>query len=265
MRSRIFVFFGCISLIGCIASAQVPTLNQNGIVNAAGLGHTTTIVPGSLISIFGSGLASGLSVANSVTLSTTLADVNSVMINGVPAGLQSVSGGQINAQAPWELTPGTANVVVTRAGNASAPMAVQVSQFWPALYALNSGTGQAIATNADGSVVGPVSGIIGIASHPATAGDTITLYASGLGPLDQPPPADGAGSSDMVRNTTTPLTVMMGGVPAQVTTSILSPQFVGVYQVNVVVPSGVTVGGAVPVQLMIGGVTSADMLTIALQ
>jgi uncharacterized protein (TIGR03437 family) len=240
-------------------------LNQGGIVNAAGLGHTTTIVPGSLISIFGSGLASGLSVANSVTLSTTLSDVNSVMINGVPAGLQSVSGGQINAQAPWELTPGMANVVVTRAGNASAPMAVQVSQFLPALYALNSGTGQAIATNADGSVVAPVSGIIGISSHPATAGDTITLYASGLGPLDQPPPADGASSADMVRNATTPLTVMIGGVPAQVMMSVLSPQFVGVYQVNVVVPSGVTVGGAVPVQLMMGGVSSVDTLTIALQ
>jgi uncharacterized protein (TIGR03437 family) len=58
---------------------------------------------------------------------------------------------------------------------------------------------------------------------------------------------------------------MVGGVPAQVAFSGLSPQFVGVYQVNVVMPSGVSGGSAVPLQLMIGGVTSADTLTLALQ
>jgi uncharacterized protein (TIGR03437 family) len=58
---------------------------------------------------------------------------------------------------------------------------------------------------------------------------------------------------------------MMGGVPAVVNFAGLSPQFSGVYQVNVVVPSGISPGSAVPVQLQIGGVTSADTLTIALQ
>jgi uncharacterized protein (TIGR03437 family) len=265
MRSRILVLVGCISLVCCIASAQVPTLSQGGIVNAAGLGHTTTIAPGSLISIFGSNLASALTLADSVTLSTTLGDVNSVTINGVAAPLQFVSGGQINAQAPWELTPGQANVVVTRAGMASQPTAAQVSMFSPALFGFNLGTAQAIAINVDGTITASPGAITGITSHPAIAGDTVSFYASGLGPLDNPPPSDGAGSLDQLRQTTTPLTVMVGGVPAQVAFSGLSPQFVGVYQVNVVVPSGVTGGGAVPVQLMIGGVTSADTLTIALQ
>ncbi len=265
MKLRIPAFFGYMSLMCIGASAQVPTLTQGGIVNAAGLGHTMTVAPGSLISIFGSNLASALTLSDSATLSTTLGDVNSVTINGVAAPLQFVSGGQINAQAPWELTPGQANVIVTRAGMASQPAVAQVAMFSPALYGFNLGTAQAIAINTDGSIAAAAGAITGVTSHPAMAGDTITFYASGLGPLDNPPPADGAGSLDLLRQTTTPLTIMVGGVPAQVSFSGLSPQFVGVYQVNMVVPSGVTPGGAVPMQLMIGGVTSADTLTMALQ
>jgi uncharacterized protein (TIGR03437 family) len=204
-------------------------------------------------------------VADSATLSTTLGDVNSVTINGVAAPLQFVSGGQINAQAPWELTPGMANVIVTRAGTASQPAVAQVSMFSPALYGFNLGTAQAIAINTDGTIAASPGAITGITSHPAMAGDALTFYASGLGPLNSAPPSDGVGSLDDLRQTSTPLTVMVGGVPAQVAFSGLSPQFAGVYQVNVVVPSGVTGGGAVPVQLMIGGVTSADTLTLALQ
>jgi uncharacterized protein (TIGR03437 family) len=265
MRSRLFGLLSCISLLGSVATAQVPTLTPGGIVNAAGLGHTTTIAPGSLISIFGTNLASALSVADSVTLSTSLGDVDSVMINGVAAPLKFVSTGQINAQAPWELVPGQASVVVTRAGNASPAAMAQVSLFSPALFGFNLGTAQAIAINADGTITASPGAITGITSHPAMAGDTVTFYASGLGPLDNPPPSDGVGSLDLLRQTTTPLIVMFGGVQAQVAFSGLSPQFVGVYQVNVVVPSGVTGSGAVPVALNIGGVSSADTLTIALQ
>src|SRR5713226_4761863 len=105
MRARIDTLLGCISLFGCVALAQTPVVTPGGIVSAAGLGHTTTIAPGSLISIFGSSLASSLSQAGSATLSTTLGDVDSVTINGVPAPLKFVSAGQINAQAPWETIP----------------------------------------------------------------------------------------------------------------------------------------------------------------
>ena len=62
-------------LISVAASAQ--TIQANGVVNAAGSGHSTIVAPGSLISIFGSGLAGGLSTANSIPISTTLGDVDS--------------------------------------------------------------------------------------------------------------------------------------------------------------------------------------------
>jgi uncharacterized protein (TIGR03437 family) len=239
-------------------------ISQGGVVNAAGLGNSTTIAPGSLISIFGTGLASTLATASSVPLSTSLADVGAVTINGTAAPLLFVSDRQINAQAPWELTPGSVNVVVTRGGVSSQPVAAQVTQFSPALYGFTNGTAQAIAVNLDGSIAAPAGAIQGVTSHPAMAGDTLVLYASGLGPVDQTP-ADGANSLDMLRQTTTMPSVLFGSVPSQVAFSGLSPQFVGVYQLNVVVPTGPSPGDAVPTQIQIGGVTSADALTIALQ
>ena len=250
-------------LLGAVALAQVPTVNPGGIENAAGLGHSTTIAPGSLISIFGSDLASDLSVASSATLSMSLGDVDSVMINGMPAPLSFVSTGQINAQAPWELTPGQVTVVVTRKGVSSQPVIAQASQFSPALYSFNNGTTQAIAINPDGTFAAAAGAIMGATSHPAAAGDALVFYASGLGPVDQTPP-DGANGGQTLRQTTTPLQMVVGSSPANVFFAGLSPQFTGLYQVNATLPAGAA-GAAVPVQLMIGGVTSADTLTIAMQ
>jgi uncharacterized protein (TIGR03437 family) len=43
----------------------------------------------------------------------------------------------------------------------------------------------------------------------------------------------------------------------------LSPQFVALNQLNVMVPNGVSAGDAVPIQIQIGGVTTSDKVTIA--
>jgi uncharacterized protein (TIGR03437 family) len=135
--------------------------------------------------------------------------------------------------------------------------------FSPAIYAFQ-GTPQAIAVNSDGSVTAPPGAFAGVTSHPAAAGDEIFFYASGLGPVNPPAPPDGSPSLDATRQTVNPLTVIVGGMPAHVAFSGLAPQFSGIYQVNIIVPNGIT-GAAVPMQLMIAGATSPDMLTIAVQ
>jgi len=264
MRLRLLQQFGLLPLLWCAAFAQTPAILNSGVVNAAGSGHSTIIAPGSLISVFGTDLASGLSVSNSVPVSTTLGDVNSVTINGAAAPLVFVSSGQINAQVPWSMNPGQATVVVNRAGTASQPMGVQVNPFAPALFGFNVGTLQAIATNADGSLAAPANSIPGLTSHPAAAGDTLTFFATGLGPVS-PAAADGANSADTTRQTTNPVGVSIGGAQATVLFAALSPQFVGVYQLNVVLPGGVTPGAAVPVQVQVDSATSADPATIAVQ
>ena len=253
MRSRILALFGCLTWMAFSAVAQ-PTINS----------VSPAISPGSLISIFGSGLAAGLSVANSVPLSTALSDVNSVTINGMAAPLVSVSDGQISAQVPWEVVPGPATVMVNRTSSSSQPMPVQVNAFAPALITLNLGTLQALATNGDGTLTASTGPLPGFSSHPATAGDTITLYATGLGTVS-PLPLDGANSADTMRQVTTPPTVLIGGAPAQIAFCGLSPQFVGIYQLNVVVPGGIATGSAVPVQVQTADGSNANPVTIALQ
>jgi len=59
-------------------------------------------------------------------------------------------------------------------------------------------------------------------------------------------------------------TVTIGGLSATPTFSGLAPGFVGLYQINVAVPDGVTPGSAVSLTVTIGGVTS-NSVTLAVQ
>ena len=64
----------------------------------------------------------------------------------------------------------------------------------------------------------------------------------------------------------TKITVLVGGVSAKIQFAGLAPQFPGVYQLNFIVPDGVTPGDAVPLQIQIeGGGTSTDKVTLAIQ
>jgi len=241
--------------------AQSPTINS--VVNPAGSGQAGVAV-GSLATIFGSNLASGLAVSDSTPLSTTLSDVTSVTVNGTASPLVLVSGSRINAQIPWEVTPGPAAVVVNRAGGASTPVNITVNQFAPALISFNFGNLQAIAVNTDGSIAAPAGSLAGLNSHPAATGDTITLWATGLGPAAAGA-VTGRPSPDASQQTVSLPVILIGGVQAQVTYAGLSTQYVGVYQVNIVIPSGVAAGNAVPVQIQAGDVTGPDTVTIAIQ
>jgi len=116
----------------------MSTIEQGGVVNAAGLGHSTTIAPGSLISIFGTGLASTLAIASSVPLSTTLADVDSVTINGTPAPILYTSAAQLGVIVPYTISGASAQVVVSYGGIASVPFTSAVATADPGIYTIAS-------------------------------------------------------------------------------------------------------------------------------
>ena len=59
--------------------------------------------------------------------------------------------------------------------------------------------------------------------------------------------------------------VLIGGVSATVAFAGLSPQFVGVNQVNVVVPANAPKGDKVSLQISVGGLTSTNQVTMAVQ
>ena len=70
--------------------------------------------------------------------------------------------------------------------------------------------------------------------------------------------------SAVVVNLVTPR-VLIGGIEATVLFSGLAPEFVGVNQVNVVVPPEAPTGSAVPLQISVGGVITSSRVTIAIQ
>jgi uncharacterized protein (TIGR03437 family) len=124
----------------------------------------------------------------------------------------------------------------------------------PGIFA--EGSGQGAIVSLAGSLVN--------ASSPAHAGDTVQIYATGLGPVSNTPQT-GAGAvasplSALIGNAT----ATIGGVAAPVGFAGLAPGFIGLYQVNVQVPPGVTAGDAVPVILSAGGAAS-NTVTISVR
>lgn len=248
------------SYTGGIVLVPPPNL---AIVSAATNGASFTpgepLAPGSLASLFGIGLAAGGGDASTIPLPLSLGGA-SVTVGGIPAPLLFVSSKQINLQVPWNVTGPTAKVVVTVNKTPLSSFTANIGPFSPGIFTTQSGTGPALAINPDGSLAAPVGAIPGMASHPANVGDPLAILGTGLGDVT-PAGITGSASTGTQRNTNTVPKVLIGGVDAQVTFSGLSPQFVGLNQVNVVVPA--VQSGVVPLQFEIGGITTSNLVTIA--
>jgi uncharacterized protein (TIGR03437 family) len=244
--------------------AQVPQINAGGVVNDAS--YTAPVVPGSIAAVFGNFFLATGSADTDLPLATSLQNL-SFEFGGIQgfgsigvAPLFYVSGGQANIQVPWEVGGQAAITLVAVLNDAgSASQTVNVAAFAPAIF----------TTNAQGSGPGAIldsSYRLVDSSNPATAGaTTILIYCTGLGAVSANQPATGApASSTELAPTSTLATATIGGLPADVSFSGLAPGFVGLYQVNALVPAGVAAGSAVPVAISIGGATS-NTVTIVVQ
>lgn len=129
----------------------------------------------------------------------------------------------------------------------------------PSSFSVN-GTQYAVALFSDGTYVLPSGAIAGINSRPAKPGETIVLYGIGFGPVNPDTPA---GQIVQASNTlASSFTLSIGGKPATLAYGGLSPNYVGLYQFNVVVPN-VAAANAVPLTFSLGDVPGAQALSIA--
>jgi uncharacterized protein (TIGR03437 family) len=230
-------------------SQQQPIILPGGVVSAASPVSFIPLAPGGIISIYGSLLADSAAPATSIPLPTTLGNTN-VIIAGQTVPLFYASPGQINAVVPFGLNTNTAySVLVQRDSALSSPFAVNIADAQPGAFL--SG-GSAIVEDYRGT--DPA--FLVTSSAPAQAGDVLVIYCAGLGITNQPV-ADGAASpGSPLAQTQAPVTVSIGGQNANVSFAGLTPTLVGLYQVNVVMPTGVTPGNSVPVMLTVAGQTS---------
>jgi uncharacterized protein (TIGR03437 family) len=212
------------------------------VTNAASY-SPDAISPGSLISVFGSGLAAITAGAPTLPLPLSVADT-SVIINGLPAPLLFESPGQINAQAPWEIAAGKATVVVRTRGALSSPVNITVEPAAPGLFTNESG--YAAALNADGSV--------NTLQNPASAGTVVSVFFTGQGPVTTVIDDGAAPNAGQIVSATSNVSATIGGAPAQIQFAGLAPLYPGVAQMNLTVPA--LASGVYPLTVSVGGTES---------
>jgi len=171
----------------------------------------------------------------------TLANVQ-VTVNGVPAPLFSIAYAngedQVSFQVPWQtpIGPGAAEVQVYDYGSLVADQVVDSFTEDPGIFGYSQ-YGNLYAVAAHGSDNALIT-----TNDPAYRGETIVLYVTGLGPVDQQLPNGLGAPGNPPANTIDPYTVQVAGEAAQILFSGLSPGFVGVYQINLVLPGDLPAG-----------------------
>lgn len=249
---------GGVELSGTVQAADpTPVLGANGVVNAASLQPAAPVAPGSVVSIMGQNLAFGKAESPGMPLETQLAG-SLVTIGGKVAPLMVAAEGQINALVPFGLSVNTRQqLIIRRGGSYSLPEPVALAAVQPAVFTKDSsGKGQGLVYKADGKLAE--------AGAAAKAGDTVSLYCTGLGAttpaVDAGSPAPGSPEAGVNAE----VKVTIGGIDAKVESATLAAGKTGIYVVKATVPEGVTPAGDVPVVVTVSGQAS-PAVTMAIE
>jgi uncharacterized protein (TIGR03437 family) len=209
-------------------------LNPTGVVNAGSFApFTAQIAPGEVISLFGSGFTSSTTpVTASAPVPATLGGVQVNVINTatnqtLQAPVYYVSSGQINAIVPYTApSDGTLlSFQVIANGTPSNAVSEYSGLTTPGVFAI---------THANGSLVS--------VSSPAKVGETLVVYANGLGAVT---PATAAGAVSTAATVTNPVVINVVDSSFSYTQAMVNYQGLapgnpaGLYQVNFVVPTGI--------------------------
>ena len=215
-------------------SAPTTAFSSAGVVNAASFQQK--IAPGEIVSVFGTALLAPSSQTQA-------------FVNGVPAPVLGATPFQINLQIPFSAAPGAATLSVQSAYG-SVEQSIAIVPVAPGIFVLG--------TNSDGTAVGAVvnqNGAVNAPLSPARRGETVVVYATGLGSV--------AGGNAPNRALVSVAGVLAGAeLPAAF--AGLTPGFIGLYQVNVPIPAPTPPGLSLPFQLRQGGQDS-NSVALAVQ
>ena len=202
-----------------------PVIFENGVRNAASYGPQ--IAPGAMISIFGANLAAATAQAPGYPLPRELGGAR-VTLNGISAPLFYASSNQINAQAPFEVGPGTASLTV-----GTATLRVNVAQTAPGIFKLQA----ELAT-----------------PWLCAPGDLITIYLTGQGEVSPAVPTGSAAPASPLSRPVQAVKATIGGKEAEILFAGLAPGFAGLMQMNLRVPD--VPPGQQPVTVTVGTAVS---------
>ena len=232
LASRYPIVEAALTADGYAPSAPDPQIQSDGV---AAWGASQSISPGSWATITGSGLGSALLAPNGTApriLGNTF-----VAVEGVRAPLSAVAPDTIQFLVPDDLAPGSANIVVSNNGAMTNTVAVPVVAETPNILSV---------VHQDGTTV--------TQAAPPIPGETLSIYATGLGAVNQNLAIGSVGPTATLATTNDVPQILFGNEPGTVYYSGLAPGFVGLYQVNVTVPlTGVSASSQISIVLSDGG------------
>ncbi len=209
-----------------------------------GADFTTRTASGGLVSIFGQRLAASSVGAVDTPLPTQLGG-SCVSANGAPLPLLFVSGEQINAQMPFGSVGPVSMQVHTRSG-ISDIFVKQVDPAAPAIFGVRGPDETRYAA------IFRENNTLSTLSNPLRPNEVAVIYLTGLGGVTPVAIAGQPASTTILSRTADLPNVEIGGVAGEVKFAGLTPGFIGLYQINVLLPSYVPLGAEVPLTVTMG-------------
>jgi uncharacterized protein (TIGR03437 family) len=260
-RYRLVLAFLCVG----IAGGQAPSYSAASVVSTAAY-TPGPFAPNSMVTIFGSNLApSAQGITNADIQNNMLpTNLNStwVYIDGQPAPLFYVSPGQINFVLPGTVGPAAPVLRVVWNSWVGPAVTLPLAAAAPSLFLLPSAPAYIIASIAhsatDYTTITP--------DAPAHAGDTVVIWATGLGKVQHnPAPGELPNYTSWLADPTA-LQVTIGGValdPARILYAGLTPLSAALYQINLVLPN--TTPNDPEIRVFVGGQGSMAGLKLAVR
>jgi uncharacterized protein (TIGR03437 family) len=250
-----------ITVYGMFPMGEPPTPQIAAVTNAASYAQNA-ISPGEVVTIFGTHLgppaSAGMQLDDRGIVATMVAGTR-VLFDGIPGPIVYAGANQVSAIVPYEITSATPQVRVEYQGVLSDSITIASALSTPGIFSVDgSGSGQAVAVNADGT--------LNSSDNPAAPGSVISLYATGGG-ATSPTGTDGAVvSADNLPVPILGATARIGDRDAGVLYAGGGPGIVqGILQVNIRIPDQAPAGLSVPLVLKIGDGASQSGITIAIQ
>jgi len=267
------VHFTATDLAGASSSADVMIKVQSSPPIVLSMSNSASYVndggcsPGGVVSLFGGSFTNAQGEASqSNPLPVALNGVH-VKVNDVDVPLLYASEFQVNLQCP-QVAPGTPlKLVVETPNGLSAPLSSTAQYATPGIFSLDgSGTGQGAIVIGNTATVA-MTHVDGIPSQPVRAGDYISIYATGLGPIDTNLPSGHPAPLDSLVRVKAKVDVLINGIATQMQFAGLAPGYIGLYQVNAQIPPKTAASDAVSVQLVVhrpdGTGAISNVVTIA--
>ena len=223
--------------------------------------------PGGLVTLEGSGFTDqNAQQAASFPLPTSLAGIR-VTVNGEAMPLLFASSAQINFQCP-ALPEGSALEIAVEglSGPVAAPIRATMQAAAPDVFSLgqtSQGVVQIAGTNQ--LAMEPTGGI---PSRPVHPGESMTIFASGLGETQDPVSVGVPAPLDRPVLSKNNVSVVFDNTETVLGVSSLVPGTVGVFQINVQTPLDARTGSAIPMSVRVtlpdGRVVESNAVTIAI-